>query len=235
VADDPREAVLEHLARKPRPGPLPQPAGQPWPRTPAEVPPADRPRPVAFFRAGGIGADPASVVFLKERGTSNRRLYAVNFDDHQGQPWHWLVAAEQDEHTGSWTARRVAGGGGSWGQHDPWHASEPRLNFCGAWGGEGLIKTGFHGGGEVHRAGADVARVRLTFANGVALEDDAEADLSLCLTDQRVEMPVTIEFFDSAGNLLARQVHGQAHKEMRDRALRRRGLDADRNEPTDPS
>jgi hypothetical protein len=158
------------------------------------------------------------VVFVKERGLPRRRLFAVNFDDDGGQPWHWLVAAEQDDQTGSWTAHAVAGGGGSWGRHDPWHASEPRINLAGGWGA-----NGYYGGGAIHSAGAEVARVRLIFANGLSLEDDAEGDLALFLTDQQVDIPITVEFLDAAGSVLARRVELEEFKARRDRELGRRG------------
>lgn len=55
-------------------------------------------------------AERSKIPFVKERGVSGRRLYAVTFNDQQHDRWFWLVAAERDP-TGSWDA--VAGAGGS--------------------------------------------------------------------------------------------------------------------------
>ena len=232
VAGDPREAVLEHLAREPSVGPRELLATR-W--TPAGVLRAaaapglplrrrlvtlgclGRPRPVPVVRPAGFGADPSGVVFLKERGIPGRRLFAVNFDDDGGHSWHWLVAAEQDEQSSGWRARLVAGGGGSFGQHDPWRAGEPRINLAGGWGA-----NGYYGGGAIYTAERAVARVRLTFVNGVRLEDDGEGDLALFLTDQWVEIPITVQFFDPEGRVLAGRVEVEQVRARLDQLHRRR-------------
>ena len=57
----------------------------------------------------------------------------------------------------------------------------------------------FYAGGEVYRAGADIARVELRFANEVTLSDDADADVALFITESLVQLPAASVLLDSAG------------------------------------
>jgi hypothetical protein len=127
--------------------------------------------------------------------------------------WHWLVAAELDEQTGGWSARHVAGGGGRFGQHDLWRSREPRINLAAGWNADG-----YYGGGAIHPAGFGVTRVRLMFPNGVRLEDDAVGGLALFLTQQEVEMPVTVDFLGATGRTLGRREEHRCHGERNARA-----------------
>lgn len=194
MADDPRQAVIDCLAAKRR-------------HPPKEI---GRSRGHRIVLLGDLGADPATVEFLKERGTKHRRLYAVNCNDDTEKRWHWFVAAEYDRQSGAWSAHRLAGGGGHFGDHDPWRSKDPRLNLAGTWGA-----NGFDGGGAIYRAGAEVARVRLTFANGVTVEDDAEGDIAVFHTDEQVEVPATLEFLDSVGKLLSSRAQLEQSADLR--------------------
>jgi hypothetical protein len=210
---DPKQAILEHLARKP---------DVPPPRFGREArrPPLreglrllrDRLRGrhqflVMFGRVTGYGADPAKVRFVKERGIPGRRLYAVEFEDQWSQPWHWLVAAQQSE-AGEWSVGEVAGGGGGWGQSEP-RPRRPWLNFCGSWGADG-----FYGGGAVHTAGADVSRVRLRFRDGLVLEDDVDSGVALFATDRQIQAPVRVELTDRGGTVIAIHMELERHSEL---------------------
>ena len=134
-----------------------------------------------------------TVEFLKERGGRDRRLLAVRFVDLDGRAWFWLVAAERDEHRG-WQAHGVAGGAGAAPRR-----SGPWLNFCGGWG-----RGRLYGGGEICEAGVALSRIRLTLANGLRLDDDAEGGVALFVADSD-SAPQRIELFDSAGRLAASQ------------------------------
>jgi len=138
-------------------------------------------------------AVPASVRFVKERGTADRQLCAVAFDDEDGRGWFYLVVAERDG-AGRWVAREVGGGRGP----EPPRA-DAWLNFCGCWG-QGRM----YGGGRV-QAPAEVGRVVLTVAGGTQLCDDADAGVVLFLADHGSE-PVRVDIFDPAGQLLATHV-----------------------------
>ena len=50
---------------------------------------------------GPFARDPAAIAVIKERGSVDRRLYAVTFDEFEGNRWFWLVAAERSERGGS--------------------------------------------------------------------------------------------------------------------------------------
>ena len=137
-------------------------------------------------------AAPASVRIIKERGTADRRLCAVTFDDEDGRGWFYLVAAERDG-AGQWVARPVGGGSGS-GPSRP----GPWLNFCGCWGRDRV-----YGGGRIHSP-AGVGRVQLTLASGTRLSDDAEAGVALFFANDAAE-PTSVDIYDTAGRLLATQ------------------------------
>lgn len=53
--------------------------------------------------------------------------------------------------------------------------------------------------GDPPRAGADIAQVELRFANGVTLNDDADADVALFITESSVQLPATAALLDPAG------------------------------------
>lgn len=181
---DPRQAIIEHLTQ---PGAAQPPVRHAAPR-PGELPS----RPISsVVQRNPFTADGAAIQFVKERGIPDHRLYAVTFDDEQHQGWFWLVAAERDR-DGRWVAVSVAGGSGQSPQR-----SEPWLNLAGSWG-QGRL----YAGGEIHPAGASVAEVRLTLADGTQLTDNAQADVALFLSDQVAE-PATVEMFDNNGQLLA--------------------------------
>jgi hypothetical protein len=104
-----------------------------------------------------------------------------------------LVRADRFGKT--WIARRITGASGN--GELPSHT--PRVNVGGSWGGHG-----FCGGGRVDAAGADVARVRMRFANGVELEDDTESGWVLFFTDRPVERPnAEVELLDSEGEVVS--------------------------------
>jgi len=180
---DPRNAIIEHLTQ---PG-----ASQPPVRHTAPGP-GDLPsHPISFVVQGNpFTADRATIQFVKERGIPDRRFYAVTFNDEQHQSWFWLVAAVRDS-AGSWVAVSVAGGSGQSPQR-----SQPWLNLAGSWG-QGRL----YAGREIHTAGASVAEVRLTLADGT-LTDNAQADVALFLGDWVAE-PATVQVFNNDGQLLA--------------------------------
>lgn len=123
-----------------------------------------------------------------------RRLYFLSFDatlPHGGDEKHaysHLLLLQRDD-GGHW---REAGGAGGGGQSPP--RSEPWLNLAGGSG-----RDHFYAGGRLDRAGIDIDRVRLRFADGAHLDDEADHDVALFLTDTAVELPATVEIYDRAG------------------------------------
>jgi hypothetical protein len=192
AARDPRQAVLDHLAsrgvRREARRPEPAVVGAGGLRPPAR----------AETQAGAAPwrADLGSVQFLKEREVLGRRLYAVGFQAEHNRfgrlQMTMLVRAERLGRT--WVARGVGGGGGS---TPAW--TEPRVSLGGSWG-----RHGFCGGGKVHPAGADIARIRLRFENGVELDDDTEHGWVIFYTDRPVERPsATVELLDPDGAVVS--------------------------------
>jgi hypothetical protein len=142
-------------------------------------------------------ADLGTVDFLKEREVLGRRLFVVAFEaEHARHGFLQMTALVRADRVGkTWIARRITGASGS----GELPSSTPRVNLGGSWGG-----YGFCGGGRVEAAGADVARVRVRFANGVELEDDTAGGWVLFFTDRPVERPnAVVELLDSDGEIVS--------------------------------
>ena len=179
---DPRPAIIEHLTRPSAGRPL---VGR---QAGSEVPA----RPTAHVVRGGVAtADPASIRFVKGRGTDERQLFAVTFDDQDNRSWFSLVAVERDS-DGSWVPHGVAGGSGEIPQR-----SSPWLNLAGQWG-QGRL----YAGGQIHTAGATLRTVRLTLADGTELEADAERNVALFIS-HHAEPPTRVAIYGDDGLLLA--------------------------------
>jgi hypothetical protein len=144
-------------------------------------------------------ADIATVRCLKQRSSERRRVYFVTFDGSipaRGAELHsfdYVVALVRDK-DGGWRAIGTAGGAGSLPPR-----SNPWINLAGGNGADC-----FYAGGRIDKAGVDVCRARLSFADGVALEDDAENGVALFITDEPVSTPATVELYDSHGERVAR-------------------------------
>jgi hypothetical protein len=142
-------------------------------------------------------ADLGTLDFLKQRKVLGRRLFVVAFEaEHAHRGITQMTALVRADRFGkTWIARRITGASGS----GELPSSAPRVNVGGSWGGHG-----FCGGGRVDAAGADVARVRMRFANGVELEDDTEGGWVLFFTDRPVERPnAEVELLDSEGEVVS--------------------------------
>ena len=127
-------------------------------------------------------ADLGTVDFLKQRKVLGRRLFAVAFEaEHVRRGFTLMTMLVRADRFGkAWIARRITGASGS----GDLPSTAPRVDLGGSWGGHG-----FCGGGRVEPAGADVARVRVRFANGVELDDDTDGSWVLFFTDRPVERP----------------------------------------------
>jgi hypothetical protein len=150
---------------------------------------------------GPFARDPSAILVIRERESGDRRLYAVSFEDFQGNRWFWLIAAERSE--SGWVAHGVAGGSNGpapreWGTPRPSSAgSGPWLNLCGQWGGDK-----FYAGGGLDPAGATIGRVQLTLSDGSRLEDDGVADVSLFI-GRHGQPPKTVDIYAPDGVLVS--------------------------------
>jgi hypothetical protein len=203
-ASTPREAVLASLSQPSSGKPVaPIRRGETRELTAQGV---TAPIPVWWTGGRPYRVDLDTLRFVIERTTSGgRRFFVLTFEaDHVRlgrMPMHSLVIAEPAE-GGGWVARGIASGSGD-GSDKPPSWTKPRVNLAGSWS-----QTGFRGGGRLHRAGADIARVRLTFTNGPSLEDHAESDWVFFLTEVPVAQQATVEMIDRAGAVVARHSWG---------------------------
>jgi len=142
---------------------------------------------------GGMGADAPTIQFLKERGIPRRQVHAVAFDAAEGRRMRFTCYLVQDD-ADTW---RFAGGAGGGTEGTPTRAA-PWVNL-----GGGGWPADFYAGGAVSDNGLGVARVRLIAANGTIMEDTVDAGEILFVTDQHVELPIRVELYDQAGQMVA--------------------------------
>jgi hypothetical protein len=191
--DDPFAAVVAELTAPPDFNPEPDPIFGVEDRAPRAT----------FMAHGPFARDPAVIAVLKQRERDGRRLYAVSFDDLQGNRWFWLVAAERGGK--GWTAHGVAGGSdgpASRERRTPRPSSAgpgPWLNLCGQWGGDM-----FYAGGDLDAGGVEIGRVQLTLNDGSHLEDDGVGGASLFI-GRRGAPPTSVEIYAPDGALISRR------------------------------
>lgn len=180
MARDPREAVLDSLCA---------PAGI---VTVTGVSPGG----VVSSRVRGgprSSADPESVVFLKERTGTGKRLYAVAYTVLEGRSYLDVVGVAQDNH-GSWAVNCSAGGSGAGPPRDRLWAN------LGGWWNAGV----FCAGGRVIGEGAELGkRVQLNFADGTMVTDTIDDGLVLFLVEHAVDLPGEAQILSHSGELLA--------------------------------
>ncbi len=138
----------------------------------------------------GMRVKVTTVRFLKERTIPGYQLHAVTFEDETGQHHYGDFFLGQDT-TVTW---HVSGAG--WGENVPVR-NQPWANLGG--GGDGNV---FYAGGYVSDNGLGVTLARLISNNGVVLEDTVENGMILFLTNQNVEMPVQVELYNGASELV---------------------------------
>ncbi len=174
-----REAVVAHLVRQPAPT---KDDGQPtrtgWTSS------------VRY--GGGPGADPATIEFVKSKSFPTCQLHEVDYINHKGWAMHVLIKTWQEEE-GTWKVHPCGGGAGP---HP--HRSQPWVNFTAGFG-----PKGFMGGGHVVGDGIENARsVRLTFANGIEIEDTVDNGVVLFFEPHRVVAPAEVAVIDGNGGAL---------------------------------
>ena len=186
---DPQQAVIEHLLA---------PAGE---RIDAGAARRGMPGgPVTSVYSGKpYQARPGSIVFRKERGLEDRRLFAVAFDDLSGNRWSYLVAAECDGD--GWVAHGVAGGSDGPQMTDrrpprPVASARPSIHIYGQWGANCL-----YAGAELDPGMGPVSRVRLTLADGTQITDDGDSGVVL-FVGRTGGTPATVDIFDEHGDLI---------------------------------
>jgi hypothetical protein len=186
TASDPQQAILDELA-------CPVGRWEPGATSPGGIQ-------SGTVRGGrGFQADPSTIRFVKHRESERRHLYFVTFEGPIPQrgpdsryPCSCVFPVERDP-DGGWRVRGGAGGAG-----DTPARSKPWVNL-----GGGGWPDQFYAGGSIDNAGIDIDRVELRFANGLILQDDTAAGVTLFITDQTVEMPATVALLAQAGNELA--------------------------------
>lgn len=142
--------------------------------------------------AGGPGADPDSIEFVKTRSFSSCHLHSVSYINHRSWTMHDLIKTWQ-EPDGVWRVHVCGGGAGP----DP-HRNRPWVNFIAGFGPQD-----FSGGGNVVGDGAEKAdSVRLTFANDIVIEDTVDNGVVLFFEPRAVVCPADVSILDRDGTTL---------------------------------
>jgi hypothetical protein len=153
---------------------------------------------VASTGGGGLDALPESVVFVKERRLPDRAAYNIRFTTRAGMRMRYTLSLIQ-EHDGAW---QVMGGAGGAAEGQPVNALKRGHAYANL-GGGGFSRQ-FYAGGAIEEDNGAVARVRLRSANGVEMEDTVNQGEVLFITDDVVQIPLEVELYDGAGNLIGR-------------------------------
>ena len=170
-------------------------------------------RPVGKWEASGTGsggwhagqfvggnpfqADLSTMRVVKARQVGHRSVHFVTLEGtlpHRGDTrmrFGYMFAIEHDD--GGCRIIGEAGGGG-----DSPIRSRPWVNLAGA-----HAKDHFWAGGEIERAGADIALVQLRFADGRVVEDDPTHHIALFIINEPVKTPATIVLLDHAERTVA--------------------------------
>jgi hypothetical protein len=181
---DPQRAILEHLARPPGPR-------RAVSRSPGGVE-------ASIGTGNPFRAELSSVRFVKQRASQHRQVFFVTFDGslpQLGPELHrfgYVFALDRDQH-GGWLVSGASGGAGG----TP-HRRQPWVNL-----GGGGWPDPFFAGGQIDRAGIDITRLRLQFANGVVLDDNSDHNVALFITDDPVALPATVSLQDRSGTQVA--------------------------------
>ena len=144
------------------------------------------------------GADPATITFQRTRVLPTCQMHSVAYTlggggPMAGTPMEEVIRTWQQP-DGSWVVAPV-GGGSSPGPYRP----SPWINFT-----AGLGPGGFSAGGRVEGIGSDRAHtVRLTFADGLVMEDAVEHGIVLFFEPSGVTFPASVEIVDDSGRSLA--------------------------------
>jgi hypothetical protein len=146
------------------------------------------------FVTGGppASASPESLRFLKERRGATQTVFVVTYTDDGGLD-HLDIVGVRQQPDGGWAFSGGAGGsGGSPDRDQPW------INLAGWWSEDHLCA-----GGQIAGAGSErVRHVRLTFQDGITVEDDTEHQVALFLVEQGVQRPVVASLLDAEGNVI---------------------------------
>lgn len=143
---------------------------------------------------GGEGADRATIEFVKTNMFPSCQLHWVSFVDWAGRSMNLLVRTWRGD-DGVWSVSPCGGGAG-----DHPRRSRPWVNFVAGFGPDTLV-----GGGSVVGDGAERAHlVRLTFSNGIVIEDTTEGGVILYFEPRRVVTPAEADILVADGTSLVR-------------------------------
>ena len=176
---DVEEAIVETLVREPGVPITSETGGKGWT--------------ASVGSGGGLGADPATIVFQKARILPTCQMHSVAFTNNRGIPVEWVIRTCQKSDR-SWVVAPVGGGGHAPLRTNPW------VNFAAQWGPEH-----FAAGGHVEGSGSEQAvKVRLIFVDGFMPEDSVDAGIVLFFEPRSLAFPADVELLDEHGGLLTK-------------------------------
>jgi hypothetical protein len=141
-----------------------------------------------------VGPDLSTVSYLKEKNIDDRRIYVITVTDFAGDDWLLIQAVVPTD--GGW---RVSAGVQC---RDRTRRPPPNPSVA-----LSAIFTDslFLAGGRISSAGAPIARVRLRWGDGTALDDNTDADVVVFASAAGPQRGAVLEFLSATGELLGTQ------------------------------
>lgn len=146
-------------------------------------------------RTSGGRIVPGSLTFLKEGGNDHVRVLAATYTLTDGAAKRALVSCERLDDS-AWVVTRLGAGSVPSGPLEP-----GRVDLSG-----GGFPHRFSGGGWIVGTHPEpIAAVRLTFANGVVVEDEAAGNIVLFVAAADAIPPAVVETLASDGSVIDRR------------------------------
>ncbi len=137
-----------------------------------------------------------AIRFIRERSLPDQQVHFVIIEKKDGQQEYWFCCMRRDS-LNHW---EFAGGGEVYKKEEILENSFLMLNLASI-----RQKNGFWAGASFLNSRFGVERVRLSFREGIVLEDTVQSDVVLFITDEAVTRPVQAEFYDRTGNRISIQ------------------------------
>lgn len=149
----------------------------------------------------------STLQFLKECRVLHHQVHLVRYEYLSGRKMHEVHLVDQDElgiwHVSSTIGRMKEDKYATTVANNEVSKSMPVIRLSGRLGNDGALSWA---SGTIINNEFDVARVRLTSSNKVALEDSVQHGYVLFLTDQKIQRPIEVSLYDYSGEIIDERV-----------------------------